>query len=459
MDLEAIYEEISGNPKTRTSFGLAMNNLPLFIYIHENKISHYFFELLIKPYVSEDFYQTLSASSTIVSATPYLWSDDQYLRLIKKIKSESFEIENISTDNIKKKIPCSFIKHWGYKKTMSFWRTKNETILFREKTSLLLKNILNGLIRNKSDGFESVKTLEAISLFDVIINRHKENKWQWLLGRFSRFFPEETKSVFLAINLLTQYSLYEIPAGLLVEAYLNVAHLINDNDLSSLRECFQNKGIRFPEPECFSCLLIHKPYSIRDLIFMTYTEASLYAQDHKVKSLKLFRNWAKSERPKNFPSNPHIQYSSEWTSWGDFLGTGSLFTHSMKFMSYSEAKLYIRGCGINSQTEFNKWAKSKKRPRNFHSAPQKKYKSQWVSWGDFLGTGSVHPRLMEFMSYMEAKEYIIKCSLANQKQFKSWAKTPARPTSLPGDPYNYYKNKGWEGWTIFLKGATIGKVA
>jgi hypothetical protein len=37
----------------------------------------------------------------------------------------------------------------------------------------------------------------------------------------------------------------------------------------------------------------------------------------------------------------------------------------------------------------SKWCNSGQKPEDIPSNPERAYKNQWTSWGDFLGTGSV----------------------------------------------------------------------
>ena len=42
----------------------------------------------------------------------------------------------------------------------------------------------------------------------------------------------------------------------------------------------------------------------------------------------------------------------DWTSWGDFLGTGSVATKDMVFLPYEEAQRVAQGLGIKGSEEY-----------------------------------------------------------------------------------------------------------
>ena len=68
---------------------------------------------------------------------------------------------------------------------------------------------------------------------------------------------------------------------------------------------------------------------------------------------------------------------------GDWLGTGTIAPQAKKFLSFDEAREYVRKLGIKNSTH---WRKYKDRPENIPSKPNVKYKIKgWKGWKDFLG--------------------------------------------------------------------------
>ena len=185
--------------------------------------------------------------------------------------------------------------------------------------------------------------------------------------------------------------------------------------------------------------------------WMSFEEAQALIQKVGLTSLIQFQQWSKSgERPKDFPSNPSIIYKEEWTGWGDFLGTGNIAPSRKKeFMSFEEAKVFIRNEGIQSSVEFNKWKREGKRPEDFPSNPNIIYKENWTGWRDFLGTGSMAYNNKEFMSFEEAKIFIQSEGIQTSTEFKEWKRSGKRPDNFPSAPEQTYKEE-WTGWVDFL---------
>ncbi len=227
--------------------------------------------------------------------------------------------------------------------------------------------------------------------------------------------------------------------------------------------------------------------------WMSYEEASAFIQDQGIKTNKQFREWNKSgKRPTNFPSNPNDTYKEEWTTWSAFFGTENISTKEKEWISHQEAldfiqtqgitnsrefevwkqsgkrpknfpsapdktykgkgwkswehffgtekvsleeaEAYIRNEGITSKEKFREWSNSGNRPANFPSDPKKFYKDEWISWGDFLGTGNT----ASYMKYVKAKKYAQSLEFAEPEDFIEWLKSKDRPVSFPLNPHQFY---------------------
>ena len=81
-----------------------------------------------------------------------------------------------------------------------------------------------------------------------------------------------------------------------------------------------------------------------------------------------------------------------------FVGKGNWWT-------FEEAREYVRTLGSSNQAEFAEWAKSKSRPGEIPSTPDRIFGlNGWISWGDFLGTDRIANQNKNYLPYKEAKE-------------------------------------------------------
>jgi len=180
----------------------------------------------------------------------------------------------------------------------------------------------------------------------------------------------------------------------------------------------------------------------------------------------------------------------------------------MKFLSFNDARTYVRSLGFSIKKEWDDWTASGKRPKNIPFNPHLKYKEcGWVDWPDFLGKQDYmsfdqcksiaqslkfsglpqwekyckdnrhlhlpvypyytyrhqwksakdflghHPRINpDFISYEEAKQVIHPLQISHSKE---WNQLKSKPVNIPKNPQGYYTKIGqWIGWNDFL-GATI----
>ena len=122
---------------------------------------------------------------------------------------------------------------------------------------------------------------------------------------------------------------------------------------------------------------------------------------------------------------------------------------SRKWMSFDEAKALMQKVRLTSFTKFEEWKQNGNRPKDFPSNPERTYKNEWVSWGDFLGTGNISTKKRKWKSFDEAKAFIQSQGVKTRQEFIEWKKAGKRPKDFPSNPQNIYNNQ-WVGWSDFL---------
>ena len=113
----------------------------------------------------------------------------------------------------------------------------------------------------------------------------------------------------------------------------------------------------------------------------TFQNAKALMKELGIKTQNQFKEWSRSKRPQDFPSNPAKVYKTEWVSWGEFLGTGNV--GKKVFRSYESAKALMKELGIKTKDQFHKWSKSGQRPQDFPSNPNRAYKTKNGIGGSF----------------------------------------------------------------------------
>jgi len=126
------------------------------------------------------------------------------------------------------------------------------------------------------------------------------------------------------------------------------------------------------------------------------------------------------------------------------LGTGTVAHQNKEFLSYDQAKKVIHKLKIPSRDAYTKLDKL---PKGIPKDPPNTYKKQgtWISWGDFLGTGTVAQTKLVFLSVEKSKPMYKKLfkehGLKTPMDWKQFAKTHRallKELHLPSNPIHFY---------------------
>src|SRR5262249_418683 len=123
--------------------------------------------------------------------------------------------------------------------------------------------------------------------------------------------------------------------------------------------------------------------------------------------LKSWADWAaycrSGKKPSDIPAAPSVNYSKDWSSWGDWLGTR---THWREFRPFKEARAFARKLRLKRADKWFEYCASGEKPPDIPSNPNLAYaESGWVSYGDWLGTGAVSARLRRYRPFKQARRF------------------------------------------------------
>ena len=110
-----------------------------------------------------------------------------------------------------------------------------------------------------------------------------------------------------------------------------------------------------------------------------------------------------------------------------------------KFRDFESAREFVRALNLKSQQEWKEYCKSGKKPDDIYAAPWNTYKKEWMGMGDWLGTGTVAPQLIQFRSFQEAREFVRKLNLKGQKEWREYCNSGDKPDDIPSNPWAVYK--------------------
>ena len=191
------------------------------------------------------------------------------------------------------------------------------------------------------------------------------------------------------------------------------------------------------------------------IVYDDFEDAKKFVQSLKIKGNKEWRIFAKSKDfPADIPKSADKIYKKEWEGWGDFLGTGSVATFNRKYKTFEEARTFVQSLGLKNHNEWRVYCKSSNNPSDIPKSPEKVYKKEWTSWGDFLGTGTIAPQNREYSDFEDAKKFVQSLKIKGNKEWRIFAKSKDFPADIPKSPDKIYK-KEWTSWGAFLGTGSI----
>jgi superfamily II DNA or RNA helicase len=167
---------------------------------------------------------------------------------------------------------------------------------------------------------------------------------------------------------------------------------------------------------------------------------------------------ASGKKPADIPAAPDAVYAEAgWAGYGDWLGTGRVATHLRQYKSFKEARAYVHGLGLKSETQWRAYCKSGKKPDDIPRRADRAYADAgWAGMGDWLGTGNVASYLRKYRSFNKARAFVRNLGLKSHSEWSDYCKSGKKPADIPTASGRIYADAGWLGWGDWLG---TGKVA
>ena len=120
--------------------------------------------------------------------------------------------------------------------------------------------------------------------------------------------------------------------------------------------------------------------------YLSYCDAKKWISENC--DFKSSTEYRKSNLPYFLPKKPYKTYKNEWVSWSEFLGFKPFKRDkNNKYLSYEDAKKWVKE-NINIELtaqKFRLMSKNDEFPIFIPKKPERYYKSNWISWYDWLG--------------------------------------------------------------------------
>ena len=125
------------------------------------------------------------------------------------------------------------------------------------------------------------------------------------------------------------------------------------------------------------------------------------------------------------------------------------------YLSFSEARKNVHKLSLKSGNEWFKYSKSNNKEQNIPADPKKVYLREWISMGDWLGTGRIADQNRVYMSFEKAREFVHNLKLFSRAGWSEYCKSGDKPDNIPYYPNQTYFNNGWISMGDWLGTYTI----
>ncbi len=93
-----------------------------------------------------------------------------------------------------------------------------------------------------------------------------------------------------------------------------------------------------------------------DRKFCSFKDAKKFVRKLKFKNRDDWKKYCRSgNKPDNIPVAPDSTYKKQWTSWGDFSGTGRVATQNRIYQSFKESRSFVQKLNLKYRDEFKKF--------------------------------------------------------------------------------------------------------
>lgn len=182
-----------------------------------------------------------------------------------------------------------------------------------------------------------------------------------------------------------------------------------------------------------------RPWRKRDWVWRSYEDARAFVQTRKLKNLKEWQAYCRSgEKPVDVPSSPKKVYKDEFITLGDWLGTGTVSAHERTYRSFPAARAFVRRLDLPNNKAWRIYCKSGQKPDDIPASPERVYKGEFQSYGDWLGTKVIAPRLRQYLPFPEARAFVQKLGLKNESEWRTYSKSADKPANIPANPQLIY---------------------
>ena len=169
-------------------------------------------------------------------------------------------------------------------------------------------------------------------------------------------------------------------------------------------------------------------------IYRSFAEVKKFVRNQGIKTQMEWREFTKKNKlPIDIPADIASVYKDKgWINWGDTLKTENF---RREYINFKDARKYVRNLNLKSGREWRSYYKRKDFPIDIPKTPQNAYSEEWISMGDWLGTGKIADQLKVYRPFWEARKFVRSLGFKTGKDWKAYTKTKMFPDDIPKNPW------------------------
>ncbi|MFL2692389.1 MAG: DEAD/DEAH box helicase family protein [Gammaproteobacteria bacterium] len=187
----------------------------------------------------------------------------------------------------------------------------------------------------------------------------------------------------------------------------------------------------------------NKPY--KDRKYKSFKEARKFVRNLGIANQKEWRSYSESNQiPDDIPKFPELAYKDKgYIGLWDWLGSDLTRARNLNYLAFEEARTYVHSLGLKTTEEWKANYKKGNLPVNIPKTPRRIYKDEWISMGDWLGTGKIADHLKIYRPFKDARKFVHSLNLKSGREWRAYANSKQCPDDLPVNANTTYKDKGW----------------
>ena len=128
----------------------------------------------------------------------------------------------------------------------------------------------------------------------------------------------------------------------------------------------------------------------------------------------------------------------------------------LSWRPFKDAQKHVRSLGFRGAEDWRKYcsgtlASKQRKPPDIPSAPYLAYEGDgWTDWSDWLGTGVIATDKRKYLPFGKARIFARKLGLRSRSEWLNYCRSKelskgAKPKNIPTNPWQVYKDNGWNG--------------